>query len=604
MIELFGFRLGRTPQAAEKTAERIPSFVLPYNEDGAVEVAPGGSYGMAVDFEGIAKTESDLITKYRDLILQPEVENAVDDIINEAIVITKKVKSVEIILGEVALTEEIKEKIRQEFSTILDLLNFQNLAFDIFRRWYVDGRLYYHIMVDEELPREGIKELRYIDPRRMRKVREAVTKTLGLRGSSADMKVPAVQDYYIYKSEPQYPQITALSTQQDVRVAPDSICYVHSGLFDQRNQMVLSYLHKAIKPMNQLRMLEDATVIYRLARAPERRIFYIDVGTLPKVKAEQYLRDMMVKHKNRLVYDGATGEIRDDRKFMTLLEDFWLPRREGSKGTEITTLAGGQNLGQMEDVEYFRKRLYKALNVPTSRLEADGAFNLGRPSEITRDELKFAKFITRLRARFTHLFDNLLEIQLSLKGIMTREEWEQIKNSVSYDFLEDNYFTEAKHSEILTARLTLLQTIESQIGKYYSKQWVQKNILRLTEKELVEIQVQIDQESSTAKNNGEDGAVPNGEETQPDEQKNEDVEERNKEEKDNGEGGGSGGSEYAESEKKIAKRIVEAELLAANIREGNKAFASLIEELGGIPVQESQTNAINSGTHTEERSYA
>jgi len=489
-IELFGFRIGRADQAI-KNAEEIPSFAPPPNEDGAIEVAPGGAYGTVIDVEGAAKNESELVTKYRELAMQPECDAAIEDIVNEAIVTDERALPVEIVLDEVNQPDRVKKRIRQEFEKVMELLDFSNIAYDVFRRWYVDGRLYYHIMIDENTPRDGIKELRYIDPRRIRKVREPVKSSLNTPPAQRGLKpVPAFTEYYLYNQM----GIGTATATQGIKISPDSICYVHSGIMDGRNKMVLGHLQKAIKPMNQLRMLEDAVVIYRLARAPERRIFYIDVGNLPKNKAEQYLRDIMTKHKNRIVYDANTGEVKDDRKFMTMLEDYWFPRREGGRGTEVTTLPPGQNLGEMEDVEYFKRKLYKALSVPVSRLESENTFNLGRASEISRDELKFTKFISRLRNRFSHLFDHLLEIQLALTGVMTRAEWKTMKNSIKYEFMKDNHFTELKDQELMNQRVAILQQLEPFIGRYFSDEWVQKNVLRQTEDEIEEIQQQITKE--------------------------------------------------------------------------------------------------------------
>jgi len=490
MISLFGFKIGTTEDAIKK-AESIPSFVPPTRDDGAVEIAPGGAYGTFVDLEGTAKSEAELTTRYREMSGQPEVDAAVDDIVNEAIVTDFRAAAVEIDLDEAKdIPESIKKRIHEEFDEVMIQLDFRNMCYEIFRRWYIDGRLFYHIMIDKTRPREGIKELRYIDPRRIRKVREPVKKSAAGLLNQKNPQVPAYEEYYLYNPG----GLAGAGYTQGIKIAPDSICYVNSGLLDNRNRMTLSYLHKAIKPLNQLRMLEDAVVIYRLSRAPERRIFYIDVGNLPKVKAEQYMRDMMVRHKNRLVYDAQTGEVRDDRKFMTMLEDFWLPRREGARGTEITTLPGGQNLGQMDDVFYFQKKLYKALNVPESRLQADTGFNMGRANEITRDEVKFAKFITRLRHRFSAIFNNLLEIQLALKGVMSREEWSRLKPQVQYNFLSDNSFQELKNQDLMTARMVLLATVDPFLGKYYSKNWVQKNVLRLTEEEIDEMEEEIKKE--------------------------------------------------------------------------------------------------------------
>ena len=486
-VNLFGFRIGR-PEEEEKQQEQIKSFAPPALEDGSMEIAPGGVYGTYVDLEGTAKTEGELVTRYREMSLQPECDSAIDDVVNEAIVSDEKEDPVEINLDDLEYSESLKNKIREEFDEILQLLDFNSNCYDLFRKWYIDGRLYHHIMIDDKNPRAGIKELRYIDPRRIRKVRESKR--------SKDVKQNAMihkgyNEYYLYNAK------GLTTSQQGLKISPDSICYVHSGLTDHRNKMVLSYLHKAIKPLNQLRMLEDATVIYRLARAPERRIFYIDVGNLPKMKAEEYLRDMMVKHKNKLVYDAQTGEVRDDRKFMTMLEDFWLPRRDGGRGTEITTLPGGQNLGEMEDVDYFRRKLYKSLNVPVTRMEAENQFNLGRASEITRDELKFSKFVKRLRLRFSHLFLNILEIQLALKGITTRKEFkEEMRNKIFFDFADDNHFAELKYSEMMRERITLLRDVDEYVGKYYSTEYVRKYVLRQSEEDIEEIDKQISAEGS------------------------------------------------------------------------------------------------------------
>ena len=497
-IELFGFRIGKIEDDV-KSAEEIPSFVPSPNVDGAIEVAVGSVAGQIIDVEGSAKNEAELVTKYRELSMQPECELAVEDIVNEAIFSDVRAIPVEINLDECKQPERVKKRMREEFVTLCEHLDFANLAYDIFKRWYIDGRLYYHIMIDEKKPREGIQELRYIDPRRIRKVREPVKANGGKPPRRGIPVVPAFNEYFLFNHQ----GIGNATQTQGIKISPDSICLVHSGILDQRNKMVLGYLHKAIKPMNQLRMLEDAVVIYRLARAPERRVFYIDVGNLPKLKAEQYLRDMMAKHKNRLVYDANTGEVRDDRKFMTMLEDFWLPRREGGRGTEITTLQGGQNLGEMDDVEYFKKKLYKALSVPISRLETDNAFNLGRATEISRDELKFTKFVNRLRLRFTHLFDQLLEIQLALTGVMSRAEWAEVKNSISYDFVKDNHFTELKDAELLNSRLAILQSVEQFAGKYFSDEWIQKTILKMGEDEIKEITAQIKKERAAEE--GEEG---------------------------------------------------------------------------------------------------
>lgn len=486
-IELFGFRVGRvSTDSIDKKAEQVPSFAPPPNFDGAMEIAPGGAYGTYVDMEGTAKNEAELVTRYREMVLYPEVDSAIDDIINEAIIYGDKADPVSINLDETQLSPALKKRIQEEFDNVLSLLDFSNTAYDIFRRWYVDGRVFYHIMVDTKSPRSGISELRYIDPRRIRKIRQPMRRT-PIVGQNSRLIVPAYEEYYLFNLQ----GLTTGTMTQGVKIAKDSICYIHSGILDSKNRMVLSHLHKAVKTLNQLRMLEDATVIYRLARAPERRVFYIDVGNLPKAKAEQYLHDMMVKHKNRLVYDADTGEVKDNRKFMTMLEDYWLPRREGGRGTEITTLPGGENLGQMDDVEYFRKKLYKSLSVPVSRLEPEGQFSFGRVGEITRDEIKFAKLISRLRMRFSHLFDNLLEIQLALTGVMSRDEWRDIKNDVAYDFNQDNHYKELKEQEVLNQRLATLGVVDAYNGKYFSSEWIRKNILRQTDQDIEEIDEQI-----------------------------------------------------------------------------------------------------------------
>jgi hypothetical protein len=489
MAELFGFTIARKKQ--EDQQENLPSIVSPTQEDGAIEIAPGGAYGTYVDLEGKAKNEGELVTKYRQMALQPECDSAVQDVVNEAIVVTEDSGPVEIVLDKLDYPENIKKKIHEEFEAIVKLLDFNNNAYDLFRKWYVDGRLYHHIVIDEKNPRQGIKDLRYIDPRKIRKIKEALKEKDARTGATV---FKGMNEYYLYNAG----GVNSSNQAQGVKIAKDSISYCHSGLLNERNSMIYSYLHKAIKPLNQLRMLEDAVVIYRLARAPERRVFYIDVGNLPKMKAEQYMRDMMVKHKNKLIYDASTGEVRDDRKFMTMLEDFWLPRREGGRGTEITTLPGGQSLGEMDDVDYFRRKLYKSLNVPITRMDAENQFNLGRASEITRDELKFNKFVMRLRNRFSILFSDLLEIQLALKGVITRGEWKEMKQDIHYDFQEDNHFTELKETEIMQGRLQILGDVDNFVGKYFSEDWIRKNVLRMTEEEIKDEQKQIDKEADEA----------------------------------------------------------------------------------------------------------
>ena len=487
-FSLFGFTISRQKDLEDAAAQQ--SFAPPTSDDGALTITSAAHYGTYVDLDGTAKNEVELISRYREMAMQPEIESAIDDIVNEAIVQDDDGKITQIILDDLKQNEKIKKAIKEEFNIILRLLNYQNLAQDIFRRYYVDGRMYFHIIIDREQPQDGIKELRYIDPRRLRKVRE-IKKQKDER-TGAEIMQP-VNEYYIYNDK-----VVSGSASNfgpvGVRITTDSIISVTSGLMDSRRAVVLSYLHKAIKPLNQLRMIEDATVIYRISRAPERRIFYIDVGNLPKLKAEQYLRDIMIKYKNKLVYDANTGEVRDDRKFMSMMEDFWLPRREGGKGTEITTLPGGQNLGELEDVKYFQKKLYGALCVPISRLEPNQGFSLGRTSEITRDELKFSKFVDRLRSKFSEVFNQALRVQCVLKGICTDEEWETFKEDIHYDYIKDNNFSEMKEAELMSQRLTLLSSVDPYTGRYFSQRWIQQNVLRLSDDEIIEMDEQINKE--------------------------------------------------------------------------------------------------------------
>ena len=495
-IKLFGYKIGK-----EEEQEQVQSFAPPPNEDGSVAVVGGGVYGIYTDLEGTIRNDAQLIQRYRDMALQPECDAAIEDIINESLVFEDGDYPVQIILDKLQQPETVKKKIREEFSQIMKLLDFNNQGYDIFRRWYVDGKLYYHMMIDEKKPKQGLKELRYIDPRKIRKVREQ-KKSKPILNPQGQNQVNAPQkpnEYFVYSDKG-----FSNDGNQGIKIATDSICYVHSGLTDKDGKVIVSHLHKAIRPLNQLRMLEDATVIYRISRAPERRVFYIDVGNLPKIKAEQYLREIMQKYKNKLVYDAQTGEIRDDRRFQTMLEDFWLPRREGGKGTEITTLPPGQNLGEIEDVLYFQKKLYKSLNVPVSRLEAENGFSLGRASEITRDELKFSKFIARLRLRFSHLFDRLLETQLLLKGVCTRAEWQQIKEEISYDYISDLHFTEMKEAEVMKERLGLLGDIDGYVGKYFSEAWIRKNVLKQTEDDIEQMNKEMEEEKEEADDNEEE----------------------------------------------------------------------------------------------------
>jgi hypothetical protein len=487
-FSLFGFTISR--DKSEEASLVQQSFSPPTNDDGALTIQSAAYYGTYVDLDGTAKNEVELISRYREMAMQPEIESAIDDIVNEGIVEDDDGKITQIVLDALDQPDKIKKAIKDEFNTVLRLLNYGHMAQDIFRRYYIDGRMYYHIIIDRENPSQGIKELRYIDPRKLRKVRELKKKKDERTGVDI---TNLVNEYYIYNDK------VATGTSSNfgpigVRITTDSIISVVSGLMDSRRAVVLSYLHKAIKPLNQLRMIEDATVIYRISRAPERRIFYIDVGNLPKLKAEQYLRDIMIKYKNKLVYDANTGEVRDDRKFLSMMEDFWLPRREGNKGTEITTLPGGQNLGELEDVKYFQRKLYGALSVPISRLESNQSFSLGRSSEITRDELKFSKFVDRLRAKFSDIFNQALRVQCVLKGICTAEEWDQFKENIHYNFIKDNNFTELKDAELMTNRLSLLGQVDPYTGRYFSQAWIQRNVLRLTDDEIQEMQSEIDEE--------------------------------------------------------------------------------------------------------------
>jgi hypothetical protein len=488
---LFGFTISREKSDADQAVQQ--SFAPPAADDGALTITSAAYYGTYVDLDGTAKNEVELISRYREMAMQPEIEAAIDDIVNEAICQDDDGKTIKIVLDNLKQPDKIKNAIKAEFETVLKLLNYNYMAGDIFRRFYVDGRLFFHIILDKDNPTQGIKELRYIDPRKLRKVRE-IKKKKDERTGVEVMNV--INEYYIFNDK----VVTGTSSNfgpMGVRITADSIVSVVSGLMDSRRAVVLSYLHKAIKPLNQLRMIEDATVIYRISRAPERRIFYIDVGNLPKLKAEQYLRDIMVKYKNKLVYDANTGEVRDDRKFMSMMEDFWLPRREGGKGTEITTLPGGQNLGELEDVKYFEKKLYKSLCVPVSRLDPNNSgFSLGRVSEITRDELKFSKFVDRMRNKFSDLFDQALRVQCVLKGICTDEEWTDFKENIYFDFIKDNNFTELKDAELMRDRLSLLANVDAYTGRYFSQSWIQRNVLRLTDDEIKEMQKEMDEEKT------------------------------------------------------------------------------------------------------------
>jgi len=491
MAELFGFVFKRKDKE-----ENRPSFVSKQTDDGAMSITTaGGSYGTYVDLDGTVRSEAEMVTKYRQMALNPECDSAVDEIVNESISYDED-NIVDVNLDDINLSDNIKNIMRQEFKNCLNILEFNKYAYDIYRRWYIDGRLYYHVIIDKTKPNEGIKELRYIDPRKIRKVREVQKTPTKTNNNAYDAFVAkTMKEYYIYNDRGfNFNDKVVGPATTGLKVSPDSIIHTVSGLTDTNGSMVLSYLHKAIKPLNQLSTLEDATVIYRISRAPERRIWYIDVGNLPKMKAEQYVREIMVKHKNRLIYDAASGEVRDDRKFMTMLEDYWLPRREGGRGTEVTTLPGGQNLGEMEDVLYFQKKFLQALNVPVDRLAPETAFSVGRATQITRDEVKFGKFIIRLRSRFSHLFSSLLEKQLILKGILTVDEWNSLSPLIKFRFAKDNYFTELKNAEILQNRLSVADSFQNYAGKYYSHYYIRKNVLRQSEEDIKEQDAYINQE--------------------------------------------------------------------------------------------------------------
>lgn len=490
-MQLFGFEFKR-----KVDLDVAPSFAPREQEDGAVVIAAGGSFGTYVDLDGTVRTEAELVTKYREMALQPEIDAAADEIVNEMVSLDEK-DLVEIQLDNLtAVPETIKKKIREEFENCLTILDFRKHAYEIMRRWYIDGRLYYHVIIDDQDTKAGIKEIRYVDPRKIRKIREIAKRRAKGGMDHGESIIPKTQnEYYIFNDKGfNYGNKVTGPTTTGLRIAKDSILHVTSGLTDTQGTMVLSYMHKAIKSLNQLRTLEDALVIYRLARAPERRIWYIDVGNLPKMKAEQYVRDIMVKHKNRLIYDADSGAIRDDRKFMTMLEDYWLPRREGGKGTEVTTLPGGQTLGQMDDVLYFQKKLLQTLNVPVNRLNSDALFSLGRATEVSRDELKFSRFISRLRGRFSQLFLNMLEKQIVLKQIMTIEDWHNIAGEIQFDFAKDNYFTELKDGEIMDNRMNLARNMQDMVGKYYSHEWLRKNVLQMSDDDIEEMDKEIEEE--------------------------------------------------------------------------------------------------------------
>ena len=505
MARLFGFSIDDSQRKPPSVISPVPQT----NEDGVDNYIASGFYGHYLDIEGVYRTEHDLIKRYREMALHPECDGAIEDVVNEAIVSDLYDSPVEIELSNLNASDKLKKTIREEFKYLKEIMDFDRKCHEIFRNWYVDGRVFYLKVIDVKNPQAGIQDLRYIDPMRMRYVRqEKKTDARGLAirtgglgptgGGNEKIIEPEIEEYFLYTPKPNYPSGMFSGAggkkSEGVKIAKDSVTYCSSGLVDRNKGTVLSYMHKAIKALNQLRMIEDSLVIYRLSRAPERRIFYIDVGNLPKVKAEQYLKEVMSRYRNKLAYDANTGEVRDDRKFMSMMEDFWLPRREGGRGTEITTLPGGQNLGELADIEYFQKKLYRALGVPESRIAADGGFNLGRSSEILRDELKFAKFVGRLRKRFAQMFNDMLRTQLILKNIVSPEDWETMKDHIQYDFLYDNQFAELKEAELTQNRLGLLATIEPYIGKFYSTEYVRKRVLRQTDSEILEIDSQIDDE--------------------------------------------------------------------------------------------------------------
>ena len=490
MAELFGFTIQRSSK--ERDGEK--TFSIPTPDDGTVDVAGGGFFGQILDTDGRERSDLDLIKRYRDIAQQAECDTAIEDIVNEGIVSNQNDQAIEISLDRLHYPDKIKRKIRTEFGEVLRLLNFEQKGHDIFRRWYVDGRIYYHKVIDTKNPRKGITELRYIDATKIKKVREVQTK-IDPKHQGVEV-AEKIDEYFVY-NEKGLTGPGGVGSNQGIKIAPDAITYVPSGLIEGNGGRVLSYLHKAIKPVNQLRMIEDALVIYRISRAPERRIFYIDVGNLPKIKAEQYLKDVMNRYRNKLVYDANTGEIRDDRNHMSMLEDFWLPRREGGRGTEITTLPGGSNLGEIDDIQYFRTKLYRSLNVPISRLEAESGFSLGRSTEITRDELKFTKFVQRIRKKFSPIFTDILKTQLLLKGIIAPEDWPKIQEHIQYDYLADGHFAELKDAELLENRLNQLQTVEAYIGTFFSKEYVLKKVLRMNDTEIQEMRDQIKKEMDT-----------------------------------------------------------------------------------------------------------
>jgi hypothetical protein len=497
--DYFGFGFGKKPDLVNAVSENIPtqpSFVAPDEFDGAVTLETGGFFSTVYDFGGSLRDDNTQLMQYRSMSLYPEVDMAIEDIINETIVFDDSKNAVFLDLDNVNdLSPQIKEKMHKEFNNILKVLKFNHHGYEIFRKWYIDGRLYYHVVIDITRPEKGIQELRLIDPLKIKKVRKVNKENKVINGIPTTV-IKDVDEHYIYTEMD--PDAVIQTTGSGLKISLDSICYVHSGLVDSNTKRIIGYLHKAIRPLNMLRQIEDAVVIYRMTRAPERRIFYIDVGNLPKQKAEQYMRELMNRYRNRLVYDQKTGEVKDDRAHLTMLEDYWIPRREGGRGTEISTLDGGQNLGQMEDVEYLQRKLYRALNVPISRLETTTGFNMGRSSEISRDEVKFFKFIERLRNKFSFLFLDLLKKQVLLKGICTEEDWEKIYQDVNFIFTKDSYFTELKENEILREKVDMLNVLSSYEGRYFSSKYIRKHILKQSDDIMDEIDSQIAQERELA----------------------------------------------------------------------------------------------------------
>ena len=492
-FKLFGFEIKR----ASKESEKLQSIVPQRDDDGAGYASAGaGHFGQYVNIDGDdSKDNYQMIMKYRGVSMHPEVDAAIEDIVNESVVHGEMEQPVDVNMDQLQQPDKIKKTIKEEFDNIVAMLNFNEMGHDIFRRWYIDGRLYHHLVVDEKNLKSGIQEIRPIDASRMRKIKQVKKKKDQETGANLVVKT---DEYYIYQEKPG-------QTNSGIKLSMDSVSYITSGMLDETRKKVISFLHKALKPINQLRMMEDSLVIYRLARAPERRIFYVDVGNLPSGKAEEYMKSIMARYRNKLVYDAKTGQIRDDRKHMSMLEDFWMPRREGGRGTEVTSLPGGENLGQIDDILYFQKRLYRALNVPINRLEPEAQFNLGRATEISRDELKFQKFIDRLRSRFSHLFYGILKTQLILKGIITEEDWDKIKNDLQVDYVRDNHFKELKDAEIMRERIQTLDQMANYIGDYFSKEWVMKNILMFSDEDIEKMAGQAaEEEPNEEPNQGED----------------------------------------------------------------------------------------------------